>query len=89
MLPKTYALLTKSGAILLNSYNVVGDGTPNNLTPILTGKLSPDLPEARKSVKNASFVDDVYPFVWNKFKEAGYATLHSEDCPSMGTYTLQ
>lgn len=38
-LPKTYAYATENlGGIPLNGYNIVGDGTPQALIPILTGK---------------------------------------------------
>lgn len=40
-LPRTYSLLTKIlGAVVLEGYNIVGDGTPQALIPILTGKSS-------------------------------------------------
>ena len=38
-LPKTYAFLTKDlDAYVLQGYNIVGDGTPQQLLPILTGE---------------------------------------------------
>lgn len=37
-LPKTYDKLKKMGAIILEGYNIIGDGTPQALIPILTGE---------------------------------------------------
>lgn len=38
-LPKTYAFLTKDlGGHVMQGYNIVGDGTPQQLLPILTGE---------------------------------------------------
>ncbi|KFD44721.1 hypothetical protein M514_14401, partial [Trichuris suis] len=69
-------------------YNIVGDGTPAALLPILTGKTEEELPETRRSQRKASFVD-VYPFIWKELKRFGYATLYAEDMPSIGTYTYR
>lgn len=38
-LPKVYSKLKSMGAHVLEGYNIVGDGTPQALIPILTGKL--------------------------------------------------
>lgn len=37
-LPKLYFKLQSMGAHILEGYNIVGDGTPQALIPILTGK---------------------------------------------------
>ena len=38
-LPKTYEYFSEGlGGIILEGYNIVGDGTPQALLPILTGK---------------------------------------------------
>lgn len=37
-LPKLYSKLQSMGAHILEGYNIVGDGTPQALIPILTGK---------------------------------------------------
>lgn len=37
-LPKMYSKLKSMGAHILEGYNIVGDGTPQALIPILTGK---------------------------------------------------
>ena len=77
-LPKTIEYLEKKmGTIVLNGYNIVGDGTPQAFIPILTGQTEPELPLTRKRYKNANFVD-VYPFVWKNFSDAGYVTNYCE-----------
>jgi len=48
-------------------YNIVGDGTPAALLPILTGKTEQELPEARRGHVDAKTVDK-FPWIWNKFK---------------------
>ena len=42
-LPKSYEYMLKQGFIVLKGYNIVGDGTPQNLLPILTGKKETEL----------------------------------------------
>lgn len=38
-LPRSYAFLTQTlGAHVMQGYNIVGDGTPQQLIPILTGE---------------------------------------------------
>ena len=88
-LPKTVEFLEKKmGAIVLNGYNIVGDGTPQAFIPILTGKTETELPLTRKRYPDAKFVD-VYPFIWNNFSDAGYATLYGEDAAAIGTFTYR
>lgn len=70
------------------SYNIVGDGTPQALIPILTGKTELELPDTRKRIPNSNFVN-VYPFIWKDFKEAGYVTAFFEDLPEQGTFTYR
>lgn len=41
-------------------------------------------PLTRKRYPEARYVDDVYPFIWNNFSDAGYATLYGEDGHSLG-----
>lgn len=43
MLPQSYEYMIKEGFIVLKGYNIVGDGTPQNLLPILTGKKETEL----------------------------------------------
>jgi hypothetical protein len=53
LLPKTRKFLKKLGGIELEGYNIVGDGTPAALLPILTGKMEEELPEARRGYPGA------------------------------------
>lgn len=53
-MPKTVRYLENDlGAVRLKEYNIVGDGTPAALFPILTGMTELTLPEARKSERDA------------------------------------
>lgn len=89
MLPKTYEYIVKElGAIILKGYNIVGDGTPQALLPILTGLKETELPEARRGFKNANYVDS-FPWIWKKFKQNGYVTQWAEDMQSIGTFQLR
>lgn len=88
-LPKTYKYLKENlKAFVLEGYNIVGDGTPQALIPILTGFTEAELPETRKRMKNATFVD-VYPFVWKNFSTSGYVTAWAEEQPTLGTFTYR
>ncbi|XP_076269683.1 uncharacterized protein LOC143202235 isoform X2 [Rhynchophorus ferrugineus] len=88
-LPKSYDYLTKMlDAILLKGYNIIGDGTPQALIPLLTGKTELELPDTRKRLKDTEFVD-VYPFIWNDFKDNGYVTAFLEDLADLGTFTYR
>jgi hypothetical protein len=87
--------LTRSSGYLLNElksnvlhrYNIVGDGTPAALIPILTGRHEHEMPSTLKSKPSAQHVDKAYPFIWRNFSERlGYATLYGEDWPSIGTF---
>lgn len=52
---------------LFAGYNIVGDGTPAALLPILTGKTEKELPEARRGHSGANTVDG-FPWIWKKFQ---------------------
>lgn len=67
----------------------MGDGTPQAYIPFLTGQTEEELPLTRKRYPNANFVDDVYPFAWKNFSQAGYATLYGEDAYAIGTFTYR
>lgn len=70
------------------SYNIVGDGTPQALIPIFTGKTELELPDTRKRIHGTSYVN-VYPFLWNDFRKNGYVTAYYEDCVNIGTFTYR
>ena len=88
-MPKTYAyLLQELDAIVLQGYNIVGDGTPQALIPLLTGFTELELPEVRKRMSNSQNVD-VYPMLWKEFRRHGYVTSFNEDIPNVGTFTYR
>ena len=88
-LPKSHDYFTnKLGAVVLEGYNIVGDGTPQALLPILTGKSEPELPEARRGKSHARTVDG-HPWIWKDFARAGYVTQWGEDGASTGTFTYR
>lgn len=75
-------------SILFFRYNIVGDGTPQALIPILTGQTELELPDTRKRMKYAKSVN-IYPFIWNDYKKAGYVTAYFEDVPETGVFTYR
>jgi len=88
-LPRTYDYLTKQlGATVLKGYNIVGDGTPQALVPLLTGFTELELPETRKRFSGAGSVDS-YPMIWQDFARLGYMTSFNEDLPNVGTFTYR
>ncbi|CAK1594881.1 unnamed protein product [Parnassius mnemosyne] len=85
-MPKSYrVLLDELRATVLSGYNIVGDGTPAALFPILTGKTELELPDVRKKMKNNGTLDSM-PFIFYKLKEDGYRTAYFEDMPWIGTF---
>ncbi|PVD18510.1 hypothetical protein C0Q70_21059 [Pomacea canaliculata] len=86
LLPRSRAyFLNKLGGIELEGYNIVGDGTPAALLPILTGFHEEELPEARRGMPNARPVDG-HPWVWKEFESHGYVTAYAEDMPGLGAF---
>lgn len=85
-LPETHRyFVEKLGGIVVEGYNIVGDGTPQALLPMLTGRTETELPEARRGFKEAQQVDD-HPWIWRRLtKERGYATQWGEDGAFIGT----
>ena len=79
-LPKSTEYLLKTlDAKILSGYNIVGDGTPAALIPLLTGKHEFELPSTLKWNKNDIHVDVAYPFIWKEFEgKLNYATLYNE-----------
>lgn len=88
-LPKTYNYLIKQlNGNILNGYNIVGDGTPQALIPLLTGYTELELPETRKRMKDSKYVN-VYPMIWKDYEAMGYVTSFNEDIPSVGTFSYR
>ncbi|KAH9489129.1 hypothetical protein Btru_057149 [Bulinus truncatus] len=71
--------------IEMEGYNILGDGTPAAIMPILIGKREEELPEARRGYPGAKPVDD-FPWIWKEFKKAGYVTAWGEDDAHLGTF---
>ncbi|KAG7189383.1 hypothetical protein KM043_017030 [Ampulex compressa] len=89
-LPKTYHYLKNYlNALVLEGYNIVGDGTPQALIPILTGKIELELPETRKRMGQKANYVNVYPMIWNEYKKNGYITSFMEDVHHIGTFTYR
>ncbi|CAF3375943.1 unnamed protein product [Rotaria socialis] len=88
-LPKTFSYFIKElGGVILKGYNIVGDGTPAALLPILTGQTEQELPEARRGHEGAETVDR-FPWIWKKFKDNGYITQWAEDLQAVGTFQMR
>ena len=86
-LPKSYTYFTRElGGVVLEGFNIVGDGTTQALMPMLTGKNETDVPEVRRGHANAIHVDVATKFVWTKFEEHGYKTLWAEDHQEYATF---
>ena len=79
---------TELGGVVMEGYNIVGDGTPQALLPILTGYDEQVLPEVRRGQPNAQHVDG-HPWIWKDLKEHGYVTQWGEDGAAFGTFTLR
>lgn len=89
-LPKSYDYVKKQlNGIVLEGYNIVGDGTPQALIPILTGKTELELPDTRRRMGSKAVHVNVYPFIWNNFRDNGYVTAYMEDTPSVGIFTYR
>ncbi|XP_017845293.1 uncharacterized protein LOC108601853 isoform X2 [Drosophila busckii] len=88
-LPRTYEYMTKELCTnILKGYNIVGDGTPQAMIPILTGYTELELPETRKRISGAVRVNN-YPMIWKKFQRLGYMTSYNEDMPHVGIFTYR
>lgn len=88
-LPKFYSFLTETmQAHVMEGFNVVGDGTPWAVIPMLTGHFQTELPEARKRFVNASYVDG-WPFLFKNYTAAGYVTSYAEEQPWFSAFTYK
>ncbi|EGT35503.1 hypothetical protein CAEBREN_29956 [Caenorhabditis brenneri] len=89
-LPKTVKFLEETlGSVVLNGYNIVGDGTPQALIPILTAKTETELPLTRRRFSEAKYLDEVYPMIWNNYTNNGYVTMFGEDMHLYGTFSYR
>lgn len=88
-LPKSYKFIVDDlKGDVLQGYNIVGDGTPQALIPILTGFTELELPETRKRFRNSDYVN-VYPTIWKEYDKYGYYTAFNEDVPNIGTFSYR
>lgn len=88
-LPKFYKMLTEHmSALVMESFNIVGDGTPWAVIPLTTGHYQYELPEARKRFDNSSFLDD-WPLIFKDYRKAGYGTVYAEEQPEFNAYTYK
>ncbi|KAK9504055.1 hypothetical protein O3M35_010490 [Rhynocoris fuscipes] len=89
-LPQSYDYLIKElDATVLEGYNIVGDGTPQALIPILTGKTELELPDTRRRMGSKATYVNAYPFIWNNYRNSGYVTAFMEDTPQNGIFTYR
>ena len=85
-LRESYKYFTETlKGVVLEGYNIVGDGTPQALLPILTGQTEEELPEARRSHAGAKPVDG-HPWIWKDLNKQGYITQYGEDGAGYGTF---
>lgn len=76
-LPKTTKyLIDKMKTTVLYGHNIIGDGTPACMIPVLTGKTEEELPSTLKSDPNGQYVDQAYPFIWNDLHKTGKSFLN-------------
>ncbi|XP_059055018.1 uncharacterized protein LOC131849048 [Achroia grisella] len=76
-MPKTLEYLNNNGAVSLQGFNKVGDNTFPNIIPMLLGISSKELKNTCLPHRKAKF--DNCPFIWERFKQAGYYTAFGED----------
>ncbi|XP_059157677.1 uncharacterized protein LOC131942031 [Physella acuta] len=86
-MPKTRGLFAELGAIELEGYNVIGDGTTIALLALLTGRYEWELPDSRINSPVAVPMDD-YPLIWYDMKKAGYLTSWAEGLSGSFTWKL-
>ncbi|XP_060807910.1 uncharacterized protein LOC106138239 [Amyelois transitella] len=77
-MPKSYKYITEElKAVVLKSYNVMGDGTAAAMFPILTGRGELEWPDFRKYASNLTA--DVVKFIFSTAREDGYRTAYYEE----------
>ncbi|CAH0718371.1 unnamed protein product, partial [Brenthis ino] len=84
-LPKTHKFLIEMGAVILKGYNIVGDGTPDALFPILSGRTELQHPKARQTYSKNIYLDPDL-FIFHTAKLDGYQTAYYEDMPWIGSF---
>ncbi|CAG9116436.1 unnamed protein product [Plutella xylostella] len=88
-MPVTFRSLQEDfGAVVMDGYNILGDGTPATLFPLLTGRTELENPDRRTSVSVKESVDDL-PFIFKRVRSHGYRTVYFEDHPNVGTFNFR
>ncbi|KAG7295314.1 hypothetical protein JYU34_022320 [Plutella xylostella] len=83
-MPVTFRSLQEDfGAVVMDGYNILGDGSPATLFPLLTGRTELENPDRRTSVSVKESVDDL-PFIFKRVRSHGYRTVYFEDHPNVG-----
>ena len=78
-MPRSLSYLESlQNSFIFKGHTIVGDGTTDQLSAMLTGRLEKDLPDALRSAPNSAFIDD-WPLLFKDFRSKGYSTLFSED----------
>ncbi|XP_028412791.1 uncharacterized protein LOC114535693 isoform X1 [Dendronephthya gigantea] len=85
-LPNVYKYLKNElGAMFFNGHSIVGDGTTEQLTAMLTGQGELEQYESRRHHKNPKPVDG-WSWIYKQLKERGYVTGYSGDWPIIGPW---
>ncbi|XP_050357845.1 uncharacterized protein LOC126778399 [Nymphalis io] len=85
-MPKSYKFLKEDlEAVFLNGYNIVGDGTPDALFPILSGRTELQHPYARQRYSKDIYLEPNL-FIFHTAKQDGYQTAYYEDMPWIGSF---
>lgn len=88
-LPKFYEFLIKEmNGLDMQSFNIVGDGTPWAVIPLTTCHYEHELSEGRKRFTNSSFLDN-WPLIFKDFKKAGYGSAFGEEQAAWNAFTLR
>ncbi len=83
-------LVNEMKSNILTRYNIVGDGTPAALIPLLTSKHEHELPSTIKNNPNSNYLDIVYPMIWTNYSQLlNYSTLFVEDRPDIGVFNFR
>ncbi|XP_030370245.1 uncharacterized protein LOC115620896 isoform X2 [Scaptodrosophila lebanonensis] len=83
-MPLTYKYLRDQSWYELQGYNKMGDNTYPNLMALLTGYNS-TMAYSLCKPKNVGGLDACH-FLWNDYKEEGYATAYAEDWVKFATF---
>jgi len=88
-MPNTLEYLTKNlDSLLMEGETIVGDGTTAQLCAMLTGVDERKQPEARRRISSSKPVDS-WRWIFKNYKEKGYATMFSEDSPSLASFNYR